>query len=282
MAQMSFGGQWTLEKLEILRRYLDAYATALKNTQFRLIYVDAFTGEGSFQLPSAYTSDDYDDFRELHKGSPRIALEIQDKPFDQLVFIEKDRDRSNSLEQLREEFPERDISVRNQDANPALVEFCDDLQALDRAVVFLDPFATEVSWETMETLAWTEKVDCWILFPVMAISRMMPTDSVPPPELADQLDRIFGVREHWENIYSPSLQLSLLDDELRQERPSGVDQIAGRYRKRLESVFVDVAPTRRTFRNSKNSPMFELFFAASNQRGAPIAIDIADHILRHW
>ena len=47
MAQMSFGGQWTLEKLGILKRYLDAYTTVLKNQSFRLIYVDAFAGEGS-------------------------------------------------------------------------------------------------------------------------------------------------------------------------------------------------------------------------------------------
>ena len=282
MAQMSFGGQWTLEKLEILRRYLDAYTTALKNTQFRLIYVDAFAGEGSFHLPSGYGYDDYDDFRELHNGSPRIALGIHDKPFDQLVFVEKDRGRSDSLEQLRTEYPKRDISVRNEDANPALVEFCGELHALDRAVVFLDPFATEVSWETMETLAWTERVDCWILFPLMAISRMMPRGSEPSPQLASRLDRIFGGRQYWETMYSPSPQLSFFDEEPRQERRSGVEQIAGLYRDRLKSVFVEIAPTSRAFTNSKNSPMFELFFAASNQRGAPIAIDIADHILRNW
>lgn len=149
MSQMSFGGQWTLEKLEILKRYLDAYTTALKNTQFRLIYVDAFAGEGSFHLASAYGSDDYDDFRELHNGSARIALGIHDKPFDQLVFVEKDRGRSDSLEQLRTEYPERDVLIRNEDANLALAWFCDNLEALDRAVVFLDPFATEVSWETV-------------------------------------------------------------------------------------------------------------------------------------
>ena len=31
-----------------------------------------------------------------------------------------------------------------------------------------------------------------------------------------------------------------------------------------------------------NSPMFELFFAASNPAGAPIAIRIADYLLRNW
>ena len=169
--------------MEILGRYLDAYTTALKNQSFHLTYVDAFAGEGSFRLPSGYMSDEYDDFRDLHKGSPRIALEIQDKLFDRLVFIEKDTMRCQALDQLRTQYPGRDILIRNEDANLALSWFCgDNMEALDRAVVFLDPFATEVSWETIETLAWTEKIDCWILFPVMAISRMMPTDGVPPPD----------------------------------------------------------------------------------------------------
>ena len=56
----------------------------------------------------------------------------------------------------------------------------------------------------------------------------------------------------------------------------------------FELIYVDafagagVAPTRRTLRNSKNTPIFELYFAASNSRGAPIAVRIADHILRNW
>ena len=53
------------------------------------------------------------------------------------------------------------------------------------------------------------------------------------------------------------------------------------YRKRLETVFAKVAPTRRTFRNSTNSPMFELFFGAGNPIGAKRAVPIADHILKY-
>ena len=151
----------------------------------------------------------------------------------------------------------------------------------ERAVVFLDPYATEVSWETVRTIAGTEKVDCWILFPLMAISRMMPRDNEPPKVLSDQLDRIFGGREHWQDFYATSQQLSLLYDELPLRRVAGSRQIADCYRRRLESVFSLTAPTSRTFLNSKKSPMFELFFAASNPRGAPIAVKIADHILKN-
>jgi three-Cys-motif partner protein len=42
----SFGGDWTREKLERVKAYLDAYMTALKNQRFKLGYIDAFAGTG--------------------------------------------------------------------------------------------------------------------------------------------------------------------------------------------------------------------------------------------
>ena len=285
MTDRSFGGPWTQEKLRILSLYLDAYTTALKNQPFRLIYVDAFAGEGSWRPGSAYSTD-YDDFRELHKGSPRIALGITNKPFDRLIFIEKDPQRFELLRKLQEEFPGRDIDVLNEDAEKALPAFCQSLDVDERAVVFLDPFATEVSWAMVEGMAKTQKIDCWILFPLSAIARMMPRKNEPSAELSNQLDRIFGGREHWQDFYSsspqPRLPLQLFEDELEQIRSSDSSQIAQRYRDRLESTFEKVAPSGREFKNSKNSPIFQLFFAASNPNGAKIAVNIAKSIIDNW
>jgi three-Cys-motif partner protein len=42
----TFGGGWTDTKVEFLKKYLEAYKTALKNQTFRTIYVDAFAGTG--------------------------------------------------------------------------------------------------------------------------------------------------------------------------------------------------------------------------------------------
>lgn len=278
----SFGGAWTEQKLEILKRYLDAYTTALKAQPFQLIYVDAFAGEGSWKPRSAYASADYADFQELRDGSPRIALQIQDKPFDRLVFVEKDADRYEKLTDLQQRYPSRNIEIFNRDANVVIPTLCENLGSHDRAVVFLDPYATQVSWSIVDKLADTRKVDCWILFPLMAIARMMPRQGEPSNALANQLDRIFGGREHWRNLYQPSRQLSMLESALEQERAPGNEQIADAYRNRLASVFASVAPTRRTFSNSNNSPMFDLIFAASNPIGAPVAIRIASHILDNW
>ena len=47
--QNQFGGPWTQEKLGILKKYLDAYTTALKNQQFCLLYIDAFAGAGTVE-----------------------------------------------------------------------------------------------------------------------------------------------------------------------------------------------------------------------------------------
>lgn len=284
MTQQAFGGDWTAQKLTILSEYLGRYTTVLKNQGFDLVYVDAFAGYGSYQTGADYDSAEYADFRELRDGSPKLALRVQDKSFDRLVFIEKDPAGCQALALLRDEFPERRIDILDEDANIVLPRFCAALRRHDRAVVFLDPFATQVSWDTVAALAQTEKIDCWILFPLMAIARMMPLENEPSPASGRQLDRIFGGREYWKDFYRDSQQqpLPLFSAEPAQARPSGSDQIAARYRERLAAVFDRVAPTRRTLRNSKNSPIFELFFAAGNPAGAPIAVRIANHILENW
>ena len=150
----SFGGPWTEEKLAVLEKYLDSYTTALKSQPFKsqpfnLVYVDAFAGEGVWQPKSDYM-DDYGEYRGVIEGSARRALKIQDKPFDRLVFIDKDPKRCASLDKLKAEHPSRDITVLNEDANDALPSICNRLVWNDRLVVFLDPYATSVQWTTIE------------------------------------------------------------------------------------------------------------------------------------
>ena len=285
MTSNEFGGRWTSEKLEMLGRYLDAYTTALKNQPFDLVYVDAFAGSGTWSPPTEYGLDIYDDgdYQELRRGSAAIALDIEYKPFDRFVFIEKDPVRAYSLQELSANHPRRRaVSVINDDANFVLPDFCRNMSENERAVVFLDPFKTEVDWNTVEAIANTKKIDCWILFPFMAISRMMSRGSEPSDAISEDFDRIFGGRDFWRGLYSASPQMSLFGGDPTMERRGGGEEIALRYRARLESAFSRVAPTNRVLANSRNSPLFNLFFAAGNPRGAAVAIRIADHILKNW
>ena len=226
--------------------------------------------------------DDYAEFHEFRRGSPMIALETKNKPFDKLVFIERDPRAASSLKRLTSKCAYSRIEVIPADANIEIPRFCNTMEPFDRAVVFLDPYATQVSWPTVEVIARTKKIDCWILFPLMAITRMMPRGREPDEVLAKRLDRIVGGRNYWKEGYRDSAQISLFGDERRRERTWTSEQIAERYKERLRTIFHRVAATSLTLRNSRNVPLFELFFVAGNPKGARIAVEIADHILKKW
>ena len=272
-----YGGPWTIEKLNILETYLDAYTTALKNTPFKLMYIDAFAGTGHLEF---HHSDQ--DTQNFMRGSATIAVSIDNRPFDRLIFVEKEQKRCDELENLKIEHPGRDIQIENSDAN----EFLRNLQQnwkQWRGVLFLDPFATEVEWSTMEAIAGFEALDTWILFPVSAIARMLPTSQQPDeisPEWAKRLTRIFG-DESWRNLYQEDPQGNLFGGVEYQREP-GVDGLIDIYKEKLRTLFGKrFLEKSRTLRNSRNSPLFEFMFCVGNPNGIGPAKRIAKYILEH-
>ncbi len=268
-----FGGDWTQEKLGVIREYLETFTTALKRQGFTLYYVDAFAGSGSIE------AQEDQDGRLLLEGSAAMALNVQDKPFDRLVFIEKNAVAARSLKDLiaqRGESHRSEVVV--EDANKHLPDFCLQMGSFDRAVVFLDPFGAQVDWSTMQAIANTKKCDTWILFPVSTIRRLLPRrGDVRSVGNERRLDRVFG-DDSWRNLQHLPAQRSLFGDD-QVETDQGVSAIVEIYRRRLDRAFAQVAPSTRTFRNSRNSPMYELMFAAGNPRGATLAIKFADYVL---
>ena len=270
-----FGGSWTVLKLEILENYLDFYTTALKFQPFSLMYIDAFAGTG--RINPRREDEGAEEFIE---GSAARALNVDDKPFDRLVFVEKDADRYESLEDLRNGTTGRDIRTENADANDFLSNLREDWRSW-RGVLFLDPFATEVEWPTIEKIAGFNALDTWILFPVSAITRMMPRSKTPDDisiGWAESLNRIFG-DESWRNLYSLSSQLSMFGDQIQQRDP-GAEGIVMIYKDKLRNLFGNrFLEESKTFTNSRNSPLFEFMFCAGNPRGAALAKKVARYIL---
>ena len=286
--QQQFGGDWTEEKLGILREYLDRYTTALKYQPFDLVYVDAFAGTGYRQLPEEdaglfadYAANDTQCFLD---GSARKALEIRDKPFDRFVFIENDPGKCEELKKLRGEHADQRIEIVRGDANRALTQWCGDQDwRRQRAVLFLDPFATQVRWDTIDAVAETKSIDTWILFPVGAIQRMLPKNKLPEQidaKWQQRLDLVFGSPEWHETFYARGIVENHLFDPKEVERKiATAEVILDYFIRRLGEVYADVCRSYRVLRNSRNSALFGFCFAVGNPRGAPIAIPIAQHIL---
>lgn len=274
----SFGGDWTEDKLGILERYLDSYTTALKNQHFRLVYIDAFAGSGQVELGQP----DRDAVR-LIRGSAKIAAQVDNKPFDRLVFVDKSAQQCTELEALRLKHPSRNIDIVQSDANQFIHQLEMDWRSW-RGVIFLDPFATQLVWSTVERIAGFDALDMWILFPVHAVSRILPGLKQPDDVSegwATRLNLIYG-DDRWRDLYQPSRQMSLFGD-VDHEREPGLDGLVTIYRNRLKEAFGGrFFDEGRTLRNSRGRRIFELWFCVGNQAGIGSAKRITEHILKHF
>ena len=131
----TFGGNWTRDKLRILEDYLKAYTTVLKNQSFRLWYVDAFAGTGFVTLDSGNIAQSSlsilgeegdDETANILKGSARLAVEVDDRPFDEFLFTEQNFDYAIELSNLKREFRGRSIRIVPDDANKFLPDWCEE------------------------------------------------------------------------------------------------------------------------------------------------------------
>lgn len=291
MTKHQFGGEWTTDKLERLRKYLCAYMTIFTknpNAQyFTTIYVDAFAGTGhrvgSSRQSGTAAPDDITDHEanSFRKGSARIALEVHPS-FHRFILIERDAGRVSELEALRAEFLAKDVQIERGDANSFLKRWSKETDwNTHRAVVFLDPYGMQVDWQTLEALAATKALDLWLLFPLgVAVNRLLTTAGPPPEEWRKALTRIFGTQD-WEQAFYPKKhEETLFGPEETQRKNATLEAVGRFFLDRLKTIFVDVAPNPLPLLNSTNTPIYLLCFAAGNPKGAKPAVKIAKDILK--
>jgi three-Cys-motif partner protein len=288
-----FGGDWTTMKLDILSSYLTSYTTALKNQLFTTFYIDAFAGTGyrtmkhdedNHELEQLFPEIGESATRQLLDGSARIALKTEPR-FSRYIFIDRDPQHCEELASLRTEFPEKaaTITVLRGDANAEIAKLCASTDwRLTRAVLFIDPYGMQLEWPTVEKIAATRAIDLWLLFPLgMGVNRMLERSGRIPPGWRKRLDLLLGTRD-WENaLYRVEKAPTLFDAEEEHVVKVSIDVIGKFFNGRLKTVFAGVAEQPAVLRNSKGSPLYLLCFAAANEKGAPIALKIAEHILRN-
>lgn len=289
-----FGGDWTEEKLIRLKKYLSAYMKIFhKNpwaAKYTTYYVDAFAGTGSRietkaesnSTLSLFEEVDAVDVKRFYKGSAKIALEVE-PTFDRFIFIEQNPSYVQELEKLRFEYPSKatQITIEQNNANDFLQRWCQNTNwSNSRAVIFLDPYGMAVDWVTLEAIAQTKAIDLWILLPVgQAINRLLTRQGLPSDAWADKLTKFFGSEEWKDAFYQPRTQPTLFDLGKNFEKKANFESIGDFFAKRLETIFEKVAENSLVLLNSRNVPIFVLYFAASNPRGAPTAVKIAGDIL---
>lgn len=278
----TFGGPWTILKLDVIEDYLRSFTTALKNFQFTRIYIDAFAGSGDFSLkPADVPLLESRRQLDVYAGSARRALAIS-PPFERLYFIDADRRNVQALQKLADADEAKRAVVAHGDANTEVLKICDATNwRRTRGVLFLDPFGNEVEWATLEKIATRTKLDVWYLFPLSSLYRNAPLDRDKlTNDKRATTTKILGTSEWEEAFYSaPPAPDTLFDlpGVSKLQRTLNVDGMEAFVKRRLESVFPLVLGPKRLYGPTK-APLFSLFFALSND--SPKAKGLAMRILK--
>jgi len=138
----------------------------------------------------------------------------------------------------------------------------------------------QVRWETISAVAQTEAIDMWYLFPLSGVNRMLTINAEISPAWCNRLNIVFGTNEWEERFYKKSTKHTLFGEDELVEKVASFKAIEEYVIERLEKEFSGVASNPAILRNSCNSPLFLLCFAASNPKGAEVALRIAEYILR--
>ena len=278
MSEMSFGGDWSCVKLKIVEDYLRAYTTIMTKRSFRFVYIDAFAGTG-YQTFEREDNPNELMFPELAEeetryldGSARISLKVE-PGFETYVFLEKDEKRFAELEKIQSEYSNKDIRLRNVDANDYLYSICSQYDWKKyRAVVFLDPFGMQVKWTTIEAIASTRAIDLWYLFPLgIGVNRLLKKDGQISPTWQQKLDEIFGEKDWVGAFYQTLIERTLFGEEIRTKKVGDFTSITQYFVQRLNAVFPQVAHNPLQLHNTRNNPMYLLCFASTNATAKKIA-----------
>lgn len=213
------------------------------------------------------------------------ALRALKYPFDRFYFFEKDVGYFSALQiKVSSDYPEKlsRVIIENDDCNSLLNSIDEAPWASQqwRGVIFLDPFAMDLAWSSLERISNTRVFDVWYLFPLTAVTRNLPNNGKIPPAWEVNLTKIFGSPDWKQYIYQEASQLSLFEEESLVKIPNGLINYT---LLRLKETFPTVAPNPYILRTARRVPLFLLCFAGSNpsEKAKRLSLNIANHILEN-
>jgi len=243
-------GDWAIDKLYYVQRYMSIFNSGMKNLWRSRVYVDLLAGPGRCILRES--PEEFD-------GSPLLALKC--KPhFSDMVFVESDERLVSALRARVLATGGRQDMVETADANsPALAaRIRDRFSHRALGLLFVDFLGMEVSHDTLGRLTTGRKIDLLITFQVSDITRniqlVMRGDQDPK-----RWDDFFGSSvwravvgrfEHADTT-SPDLAAALTDFYCGQLKTLG---------------YTNVEAHKRLMRNTTSAPLYRLILAAKHER----------------
>jgi three-Cys-motif partner protein len=267
---------WTSRKLFVLQRYLCAFTNAARADGYGPAYIDAFTC-------ADYCAEEETDpsrlggFCDLAAASPKAFLKhavrtalATEPTFDGYLFIERDRRRRRLLEAVAHGFRHRNVQIRQSDANREV----DRVSRLDwrrrRAVLFVDVYASNLEWKTVEAVSRTKAIDLWLLLPLGFGSAQRVAGWVVPGSWRDRISHLLGAADWFVELEGPAFDLERC-----------VSTVNRCFEDRLKSTFAHVGSPG-VLRSQSGVPLYALYFASSAaDSGQSRAVELANQLLEH-
>lgn len=260
-------GYWSELKLEIIKKYAQAYSIILSkqtNPRFYHYYIDAFAGYGEHLSKTKEVS---------IPGSPKIALDIV-PPFKEYCFIDIEKLKCQNLKRLADD--RQNKVIFEGDCNKILLEKVFpmiDYKLHRRGLCILDPYGLHLDWKIIETAGKMRSIEIFLNFPLGDMNRNVLHKN---PEIVDrrQLERMnrFWGDDTWKNV--------IYDDDRNlfsfvEKSPFYESKLINAFRTRLRKVArFNFVPNPIPMRNRTNTVIYYLFFASPNSVGARIVRDI--------
>ncbi len=265
-ARLDVINYWSEVKLDIVRKYAQAYSTILaaqRSPALHHSYVDAFAGAGVHV--SRQTG-------EFILGSPLNALNVH-PPFKEYHLVDLDGSKVESLRSLVSDHA--NVTVYHGDCNHVLLKdvfprarwekYC-------RALCLLDPYGLHLDWSVVETAGKMKTVEIFLNFPMMDMNMnvLWRDPARVNAEQAARMDRFWGDHSWREVAYRKQ---DGLFGEITEKLPG--EAVVRAYQARLRTVagFKHV-PDPVPMRNSTGGVLYYLFFASAK----PVAADIVKWI----
>ncbi|HPE76692.1 MAG TPA: three-Cys-motif partner protein TcmP [Draconibacterium sp.] len=281
-----WGGVWTKRKLDAFAKYVWSYLTIMKKRTFlKTIYFDGFAGSGSrnkHKNSELYTQLHLTEEEEsVYKGAAERVISLKDNlSFDYYYFIDMNNKALDELQKKLNTLPEskgKKLVFRTGDCNEQLKRLAESLkQNKYAALILLDPFGMQISWESIKQLKDTRS-DIWILVPTgVVVNRLL--DRKGEITHIKKLESFFGLTEDEirNEFYVKSNHQTLFGDqiELVNKVLDPIEKIVNVYIKQLKTIWDHVMEKPLTLENSKNVTIFHFIFASNNKNAVRIAKEI--------
>lgn len=261
-------GFWSEIKLEIIKKYAEAYTSIMSRQSWckGYVYIDAFAGAGKHISKKT---------GEMVLGSPLNALEIS-PPFTEYYFIDLDENRADFFSKLAEE--NSNIHSFHGDCNEILINNIFPVLSYDsfkRALCILDPYGLHLKWVTIKAAAELKTIDIFINFPIMDINRnvLFENPTKAKPEDVERMNAFWG-DDSWKQLLYREQET--LFGETHQVRIEDYHALAKEFCKRLKQVGFNDVPEPILMRNIKGGPLYYLCFASQKSVAKDIVNDIFD------